>query len=335
MSQKTYASLFSCAGCVDQLPMTNGYRHVFAVEYDPEMANLFHHNYPDVPLFVQDVVTFKPPSASPLDWLHASPPCTLDSGARLKSVTDDELLQQKRQSLSVVRIAAKTRARFVSIENVSSYYQSRAFADMDREMNMIGYRGQMISVKGGEAKIGQDRSRTFCLFFKSSNHIPDVVCESAEYSNWSKAFNLDKMGAVDYEHIKPVKRLVTSLRGTPDIAYPVIIERIGYKGDKPQFRTSSGNMWTIKSAIADDYKQGNGRSKYLLVVDENGVGYNVHHDQLKLLQGFRPDFYLSENCRIAVRAIGNACPPQMLAKAIREIKNVVPVLEYCNLPIGI
>lgn len=304
--------------------MANGYKHVFAVEYDSEMANLFHHNYPDTPLFVQDVVTFAPPSNTPLDWLHASPPCTLDSGARVKGVTDDELLQQKRQSLSVVRIAAKTGARFVSIENVNAYYRSEAFADMDRGMNMIGYRGQIITVKGSEAKIGQDRSRTFCLYFKVSYHIPELIYQSAEYFNWSEAFDLNEMAAVAYEHIKPIKRLIVALRETPDINYPVMIERISYRNGKPQFRTREENMWTIKSAIADDYKQGNGRSKYLLVLDEDGAGYNVHHDQLKLLQGFHPDFYLGENCRVAVRAIGNACPPQMLAKAIQEIKDIQP-----------
>lgn len=321
MSQKTFASLFSCAGCVDQLAEKSGYLHSFAVEYDAEMANLFHHNYKNVPLFVQDIVTFDAPDCS-IDWLHASPPCVFDSGARLKKVTEQDLKKQKDQMSAVFNIIKKTEAKFVSIENVAKFYTSEAFAYFQFLMILEGYHYHMTEISSKHLRVGQDRKRTFCLYYKDETDIPDLNVEFEPFDNWFEAFDLEKLEEAQYFHIKPIQRLVDHLEETGLIKFaPYIIERTGYKNNAPQFRDRLQNMWTIKSAIADDYKGGKGRSKYLLVVDKNLKGYNVHHDQLKLLQGFSRVFDLGDNSRVAVRAAGNGCPPQMLQRAIKQIRS--------------
>lgn len=320
MPQKTFASLFSCTGCVDQLAESNGYLHKFAVEYDSEMANLFHRNYKDVPLFVQDVINFSPPACT-IDWLHASPPCVLDSGARMKEITADELAAQSSQMGAVFKIVRDTRAKFISIENVAKFFNSKAFREFHACMLSDGYKYHSSAVNSKNLGIGQERVRSFCFYYRDIADTPTLTYGVKKLASWFEAFNLAELEEVSYSHIKPVQKVVDTLVHNELLAEsPYLIERVAYRNNAPQYRGQSQNMWTIKSAIADDYRKGKGRSKYLLIVDTDLKGYNVHHDQLKLLQGFSKDFYLGDNPRIAVRAIGNACPPQMLHQAIKNIR---------------
>ena len=68
-----FTSLFSGCGGFDLGARAAGLEHCQAIEYDPQIAELFKANIGDC--FVQDILTANPLKFHKPDWLHASPVC--------------------------------------------------------------------------------------------------------------------------------------------------------------------------------------------------------------------------------------------------------------------
>lgn len=310
---KTFASLFSCGGCADQLPAANGYRQVYALEYDSEMAEVFKLNH-DCPIIIEDILTTEIPDLQ-VDWLHASPPCTIFSGARGCGVLLSEFEHAIKLSMKVHEFAIKMKAPFVSIENVTGYYNSTAFLEMQKRFLADGYFLQIHTVKAEDIGLPQTRIRAFALFYKTPEDLP-IIQDPLEvnYSGWAEAINLSKLPETI---IKPGS-LVTPLKALDLILQdqlPAIVPVVNYRRNM-KAHGKNDSIETIKAAIADDGKGKNGRSRYMVVKMTDGSYRNMIADQLKILQGFSQQYKLPTNPRVAVRAIGNACPPQMLAEAL-------------------
>lgn len=318
-----FASLFSCAGCVDQLPVANGYSIELAVEYDNEMADLYAKNHGEGHLYRGDILSVPLSTIPKLDWLHASPPCVLDSDAKQTSATLEDRHKQKLTLRKTLEIAQQSGSGFISIENVPGFYRTDAFAELVKCLSQDGYQHWVVTsfVKG----IGQKRKRTFAFFLKDGDprFLPKLSAKTPEHRGWGDIIDINKLEKTEYTHLKHQPALIKRLL-KEGLDEPVIMER-GKMSGFPRYRKSSEELWTILSFLADDGKKAQGRSKYLLVVTPDGGARNMHHDQLKLLQGFSSNFDLGSNPRIAVRAIGNACSPDHLQQTIElfceNIKN--------------
>lgn len=315
--QLKFGSLFSCAGCIDQLPKALGYKLSLAVEHNPESAELYAQNYGGKHLHIQSVLDPFPIPEN-LDWLHASPPCTLDSPARRSKPTEEEREHQNKIVMSVYNTTLVSRAKFISMENVTSFYETWAFKRLNLKMAELGYR-QFYTIQRGCN--GQDRRRGFMFWWKEEKDIPDLsMLPEIVNASWLEQINIRALEKdITWRMSARISREVRRALEDPKAVFPVLMER-GKFSDRAMYRSADQKSFTIVSSLADDGKSGRGRSKYLMVVSKTGKVYNMHHDQLKKLQGFDKNFDLGDNPRIAVSAIGNACPPELMIKAIRGMQ---------------
>lgn len=313
---KTFASLFSCAGCVDQLPAANGYTQIYANEYDDHMADIYEMNYTHT-VDRRDFLDIEIPDIK-LNWLHASPPCTIHSGARNKEVSKIEEEKHRQMTLKVHKFAMLTAADFVSIENVKQYYKSEMFYELSERMIADGYLCRIVSVSASEVGLPQSRVRGFALFYRELSAIPVLTNTlTRSIAPWEELIDISVLPVVEPKPASYpfIRSLVSEI---PADQFPVWSAVVNYtKKYKP--KPAGANVETIKAMIADDGKSKNGRSRYILIFEGNGTIRTMVAEELKKIQGFHPDFYLPENQNMAVRAIGNACPPQMLAKAINVV----------------
>lgn len=313
---KTFASLFSGVGCLDQLPKELGYDLVYANEYDPEIADLYRLNHGDH-IVVEDFLTISIPDVQ-LDWLHISPPCVTDSGARnKKTVANQERLNQGLHVKKIVIFVEATKAKFVTMENVPAYYKNAAFATLREKMAGLGYQFRLEGFNAKDAGLGQDRKRTIACWYKSTSDVPKLK-KSYKHPVARWASLVDWRSLPPCVHTAATFKVFDNIRSAQHL-FPILVERIGYRGGAPNYRSVDQPAWTIKASIADDGGTGNGRSKFLTVITKDGLPFNLTTKELAKLQGFAAEFKFSGIPRVDVRAIGNGCPPQLMGLAIEKV----------------
>lgn len=313
-----FGSLFTGAGCIDQLPIANKYVHTYANEYSQELADVFSANY-NHPIVVKDIFDTVFPDIQ-LDWLHASPPCVLHSGARQKKPTLSQIETDIALSHRVYEFAMATKAKFVSIENVPAYYKSQSFFQFHESMSAQKYLCSISKQQASLCGLAQSRSRGFALYFKATQDIPVLVNTlDLNQLGWADAINvnsLPKLVCKDGAYPKPLAMIEACY--TKNAKYPIAMPCVTFS-NQDRARSGIDVLATIKAAVCDDYKSKKGRKNFMIVKAGDDDYRTMTADAIKVVQGFHKDFKIPENNRVAMRAIGNACPPQMLASAINQL----------------
>ena len=97
----------------------------------------------------------------------------------------------------------------------------------------------------------------------------------------------------------------------------LLIERTGFRDNKPQIREPVEPCWTIKKSIFHD-QRGNSRSRFIDIWLADGSIRALNTQAVARLQGFPSWYYLPEQISVAGSILGYSVPPPMM-KALVEI----------------
>ena len=131
---KTITTLFSGAGGVDKGAIAAGFEHCQAIEYDPQIAEIFKANIGDC--FVQNILDADPFKFERPDILHASPVCKQFSTANPKkgeAQLDIDCAKKVADFISVLQ------PQYFTLENVEAYRKSKSFNLIVETLNKLGY----------------------------------------------------------------------------------------------------------------------------------------------------------------------------------------------------
>lgn len=149
-----FGTLFSGGGVVDCGLIATGLTPVFAVERDPQIAEVYKLNHGDHVL-VGSVDEFDY-SGYEIDLLWASPACQHYSTARSKSLPDHP---DKDAGLYIIDVVRQTNPSYVFIENVPAYRHSEVFQEIINFLTISGYFVNSEVINCSDYGVPQNRRR--------------------------------------------------------------------------------------------------------------------------------------------------------------------------------
>jgi len=155
LSKLRLGTYFSGGGGVDWGLRNAGLEPVWAVEYDADIAAVYERNFGHSPI-IADVRTVDPAELPPVDWFHASPVCTRASVAN----TDGEESEDDIQTAAAVsRALTALEPAFFTLENVVQYRKFKAFGNICKTLDKLGYFWTADNVNSADFGVPQTRRR--------------------------------------------------------------------------------------------------------------------------------------------------------------------------------
>jgi DNA-cytosine methyltransferase len=307
----TCASLFTGGAIADIGYEMAGFRHIWGIEYDSDIASVANAN--GYLTYCQDAITTDWTALPSPDLLHASPPCQDFSIARRK----DQGISRPNQAMSeaVSRAIAVLQPKFVVIENVPAYRKSREWYSLEQTLYQQGY--FIVSALLNAYDYGVPQSRRRFIAIASRVSMPCLPAPTSQKRSWDMVLlpKLEEM--VDYQVQDCIlKRLAYHNVYLSD--EPLLIDsdtgiswNLIQKGRVQSYRKMGEPAFCIKASIGR-----NGR-RYALHIATTSYSKTMTPHQLKLLQTIPEDYQFPCKPKIAYRIIGNAVPC-LLTKAIGE-----------------
>lgn len=152
---KTIGTLFSGFGGVDIGAMAAGLTPLWAVEYDPAIADMYRRNIGEH-VTVADILQLDPLDFEPVDVLHASPPCPNFSVAKAgaEETEDDVALGRK-----VAEFVKVLRPVVFTLENVYGYRKAKSFRIIVKALAKAGYQYRWWHLNAADFGVPQTRKR--------------------------------------------------------------------------------------------------------------------------------------------------------------------------------
>lgn len=176
----TFATMFSGGGGADVGLMAAGLSPVWAVEYDPAIAQVYRRNIGEH-VIVSDVRSVDYAALPRVDWLHASPVCTNASVANpngKESETDIETAQ------AVVRAIRAQTPQVFTLENVWGYRDYAAFRLILNALGDEGYFYDFEHVNAADFGVPQTRRR---LILRASRGLLPALPQPVTWMGWYAA----------------------------------------------------------------------------------------------------------------------------------------------------
>ena len=154
---KTFADLFAGGGGFSLGAVAAGLEPVFAIEHDPEIAEVHRANLGNhvIVKAVQDVNIRR---LERPDVLLASPPCQSHSNARSKKLPKRDDAEIGLKILDYVRYL---KPRLLIIENVEGWKRSHAFGAIFHGLHELGYWVDVQVLNAADFSVPQTRKRLF------------------------------------------------------------------------------------------------------------------------------------------------------------------------------
>ena len=335
----TGATLFTGFGGVDIGMHAAGVEVVYGLEYQDDIAAVARAN--GFPVTVADILDVDPASVPCVDVLHASPPCPNFSVAKQgRAETPHDLALAQR----LADIVTTTRPAIFTLENVMAYVHSQSFHIIVTALSRAGYMLRWQNVNAADMGVPQKRRRLWLRAVRD-DLLPELPAPDP-WRGWYDAIVDLIPGLPESEFApwqlsamrEPYCSLLVGAGGYDSIA-------VHRRKERPAFTvTANHNQATqIKAFIVDDQNTGdpdaNGE-RGLTIRDNDAPMFTVSATQTKrsirawLSQGrvvamtprclarFQsfPDWYaLPENNTLACRGIGNAVPPLLYEKMLRQM----------------
>lgn len=153
--QPTCGSVFSGGGLADVGLKAAGFRPVFAVEHDPQIADVYRHNLGDH-VIVGDAQSVDPSTLPEVDLLWASPPCQAFSVARSKTLT---ARNDADVGLCLTAYITHCDPRVFILENVEGYANSPTFHAIVAHLFSRGYWVHFAVLNSADVGVPQTRRR--------------------------------------------------------------------------------------------------------------------------------------------------------------------------------
>lgn len=170
MSSQTLLSMFSGGGLCDLGANAAGWQPVWAVEYDPAIAECYRANLGDHVTVgrVQDVDYRQ---WAGVDALWASPACTRASVANRG---EGESAEDMEAAVAVVRAVREVGPRVMALENVWEYRNFRAFEHIHRSLLEMGYAVVVEHLCAADMGVPQSRRRLILRARRDDRGFPQV-----------------------------------------------------------------------------------------------------------------------------------------------------------------
>jgi DNA (cytosine-5)-methyltransferase 1 len=334
-------SLFSGCGGLDLGLQRAGFQHVFATDLDPYCAESYTANFPDVPFWTGAAAELTPEliadmsgfAAGEIALLAGGPPCPPFSKSRFYRKDkprglEDEVGQETIEAYLRILEAVKPRA-FI-LENVAGLaykVHESALEEIFTRATDAGYEVSHKVINAADYGAPQMRERFFAVGmlgrefeFPLPTHAksPGSDLLSAERLPWRTAgevlADLDtEENADDTGHFAGGKHHDLLRQVPPGDNYLYFTEKRGHPN--PQFKWRSRYWsfllklspdlpsWTIQARRSNNMGPFHWRNRILRVAE------------VKRLQTFPDDWYLSGTIERQWRQVGNAVPP-LLAEAL-------------------
>lgn len=325
MQSLTVGTICSGGGFADIGFQQVGSKIIWGIEYDRAIADLYKLNLGHDPY--QDLLMADPRKYERPDILHASPSCPSFSGAKTNGIETELDIAL---SAKVCEFIKYLKPKWVTIENVPKYRNSRSCEQIICTLVKLGYRWTCTVVDAADYGTPQNRLRVILIASRTELSLLSLRQTHAEMPQNILFGRQQKWASIEQalEDLIPTlpesKLTVTQVNTISKLKPPprkFLIQRIGHRDQKPQLRCASEPAWTIKASIGDDYHGGN-RNKVIDYVCPSGV-FSLNARALARLQSI-PDSYqlpAEVGANKLYRAIGNGVPPLLTVAICRSILN--------------
>lgn len=294
--------LFAGCGGFTEAARSAGVRVLWAANHWPAAVAIHAENHPDTLHVAQDLHQADWEQVPSHDLLLASPCCQGHSKARGKDRPHSD--KSRSTAWAVVSCAEFHRPAFVVVENVPEFRQWALYPHWRGAMEALGYVGSEQVFDAADAGVPQNRLRFFAVFSRSRSpltvtpptkaHVPASTLIDWHGGNWSA---IDRPGRAGSTLARCANgraqfggRFLTSFYGNT---------KTGRSIDRPIGTITTRDRWAV---IDGD------RMRMLNVAE------------CRRAMGFRDDYILPDNRRLAVHMLGNAVPPPLAAHVINEIR---------------
>lgn len=354
--QKTVFSLFCGAGGKTQGAIDAGYLPIGAIDYWQPAIDAYRLNVSG-DAWCQNLLQCDPRSKEydKPDLLMASPPCPSFSIAKVggKEAFTDQWL-----SLKVAEFATVWKPSAVMVENVPPYLGSKSCQMLIANLVRSGYVVQTQILNAADFGAPQTRRRLIILAVNPKkaklNPIKQTHCNWNEKKSaktglprWRGWLN----AIADLIPDLPDSTLTDrQMEAVSQCSVNSLVQRIGYYGKEPSCWPETEPIGTIRASLGADGK-GNKREKYMdaylvsggwnccprlgnlpsntitasakgrsrAVMECGAMVKGINSVALQRLQGYPDHWWLGDDCRIAVRLIGNGVVPIVAQRAVESI----------------
>lgn len=341
---KTIGTLFSGFGGVDIGAMAAGLSPLWAVEYDPAVADVYRRNIGEH-VTVADILQLDPLDFEPVDVLHASPPCPSFSVAKAgaEETEDDIALGRK-----VAEFVTALRPAMFTLENVYGYRKAKSFRIIVKALAKAGYQYRWWHLNAASFGVPQTRKRLILVARRDgrpqrphTTHAPaadiaPLFDERKPWVGWYEAIEdlipaLPDSAFADWQLARLPAELHTMLVGGANTSAEQAAPGVGVSehGEPARAVANNADRWRafIVSNAATEWSDGlfDGAEPALAVSPQTGgrvracVTGRVVQITPRALARFQsiPDWYaLPESKMLACRGIGNAVPPLLYQRVI-------------------
>jgi DNA (cytosine-5)-methyltransferase 1 len=357
LKQKTVLSLFCGAGGKTQGAINAGYLPIGAIDNWMPAVEAYRQNVSGE-AWCKNLLHCDPKKFDKPDLLMASPPCPSFSIAKVggKETFTDQWLSAK-----VAEFAAVLKPKAVLIENVPPYLKSKSCQFLINNLVSLGYVVQCQILNAADFGAPQTRRRLIILAVnpKRAALLPIAQTHCNWNEKKSAALGLPRwhgwLNAIaDLIHDLPNSVLTDRQKeAVSQCSVSSLVQRVGYYGKEPGYWPETEPIGTIRASLGADGK-GNKREKYLdaylvsggwqchprskeqpsntltasskgrsrAVFDKGAVVKSINSVALQRLQGYPDNWWLGDDCRIAVRLIGNGVVPIVAQRAVESIKYI-------------
>jgi DNA (cytosine-5)-methyltransferase 1 len=182
----TAGTLFSGGGGYDSGAIMAGFTPIWAVEYEPKIAEVYIDNYGEH-MTVANILDLDPRDFARVDLFHASPPCPNFSVAKAGG-TETEL--DKALSLKVSEFIKVLTPNFVTIENVRAYEKSDSWELIYNTLKTLGYSVNWWILNSANYGVAQARERMIVMARKDGKNVKQPI--STHEKNPGPLFGLPK-----------------------------------------------------------------------------------------------------------------------------------------------
>lgn len=302
MANLTSADLFSGAGGVAQGMKQAGFTHAWGLEFDSAIAEIYRANHGQV--YVQNILDADPMKFEKVDLLHASTVCKAYSPANANKGEQQLDLDLARKTCEFIYAL---QPQYFTLENVAEYGKIRnkkgkltAFGNILHTLQNQGYSYNPRILIASNYGVPQSRKRLILIaekgrkmpqFPKQSESIgwyeaiADLIpnCKRSEFADWQKNM-------------------------TRGITKPFVMSSTEQRANTVRYANQP--IFTIKASDRDPR-----------ALIKSGETIQLGVDCLAQLQSFPKDYIWGDKIEPIRKGIGNAVPPLLYEKVIRNVVN--------------
>lgn len=293
----TAVDLFAGLGGSSEGARQAGIHVLLAANHWPLAVETHRRNHPETEHLCQDLQQANFHSWPDFDIMLASPACTGHSRARGKDRPHHD--PSRSTAWSVVACAEAKRPGYLVIENVAEFLRWQLYPEWARCLAKLGYVLRTQVIDAADLGVPQHRRRLFITGVHARVSREAVVVPDTQEPHTPASAVLNMEAGSWSRVLRPGRAIATLKRwfaGRREHGHRFVMPYFG-SGSGKTGRSLSRPLGTVTTR--DRWALVKGGYMRMLMTEEN-----------RLAMGFRPDYVLPGNHKLATFLLGNAvCPP--------------------------